>query len=40
MKRERIEEIAEAVGLGHDVPYFYQLFKRYTGMTPKEYKNV
>ncbi|MCI8798339.1 response regulator transcription factor [Acetatifactor muris] len=36
----KIEEIAEAIGLGHDVPYFYQLFKRYTGMTPKEYKKV
>ena len=35
----RIEEIAEQVGLGHDVPYFYQLFKRYTGMTPKEFRN-
>lgn len=34
----RIEEIAEQVGLGHDIPYFYQLFKRYTGMTPKEYR--
>ena len=34
----QIEEIAEQVGLGHDVPYFYQLFKRYTGMTPKEYR--
>ena len=34
----RVEEIAEQVGLGHDVPYFYQLFKRYTGMTPKEYR--
>ncbi|HJC56439.1 MAG TPA: response regulator [Candidatus Eisenbergiella intestinipullorum] len=30
---------AEQVGLGHDVPYFYQLFKRYTGMTPKEFRN-
>lgn len=36
----RIEEIAEQVGLGHDVPYFYQLFKRYTGMTPKEYRRT
>lgn len=36
----RIEEIAEQVGLGHDVPYFYQLFKRYTGMTPKEYRKL
>lgn len=34
----RIEEAAAKVGLGHDIPYFYQLFKRYTGMTPKEYK--
>lgn len=34
----RVEEIAEQIGLGHDVPYFYQLFKKHTGMTPKEYK--
>lgn len=42
LKKEdiRIEEIAEQVGLGHDVPYFYQLFKRYTGMTPKEYRKT
>lgn len=39
-ENNKIEEIAEQVGLGHDVPYFYQLFKRYTGMTPKEYKNI
>lgn len=36
----RIGEIADRVGLGHDVPYFYQLFKRYTGMTPKEYRRL
>lgn len=36
----KIEEIADQVGLGHDVPYFYQLFKRYTGMTPKEYRRL
>ena len=34
----RIEMIAEQVGLGHDIPYFYYLFKKYTGVTPKEYK--
>lgn len=34
----RIEEIAEQIGLGHDVPYFYQLFKKYTGMTPREFR--
>lgn len=34
----RIEEIAGKIGLGYDVPYFYQLFKKYTGKTPKEYK--
>ena len=34
----KMYEIAEAVGLGNNVQYFYQLFKRYTGMTPGEYK--
>lgn len=34
----RMYEIAEAVGLGNNVQYFYQLFKKYTGMTPREYK--
>ncbi len=35
---KKTELVAEQIGLGHDVPYFYQLFKKYTGMTPKEYK--
>lgn len=35
---QKTELVAEKIGLGHDVPYFYQLFKKYTGMTPKEYK--
>lgn len=35
----RIEMVAEAVGLGHEVQYFYQLFKKYTGTTPKEYRS-
>lgn len=34
----RVEHIAEQIGLGHDVSYFYQLFKKYTGVTPKMYK--
>ncbi len=33
-----VEQIAQEIGLGHDVPYFYQLFKKYTGMTPREYQ--
>ena len=33
-----IEGIAEEIGLGHDIPYFYQLFKKYTGITPREYQ--
>lgn len=37
-KEISVEYVAEQIGLGHDVPYFYQLFKRYVGMTPKEYK--
>lgn len=36
-KDYRMYEIAEAVGLGNNVKYFYQLFKKYTGMTPAEY---
>ena len=35
---KKTELVAEQIGLGHDVPYFYQLFKKYTGMTPKDYK--
>lgn len=34
----KMYEIAESVGIGNNVKYFYQLFKKYTGMTPKEYK--
>ncbi len=33
-----VEKIAEEIGLGHDIPYFYQLFKKYTGITPREYQ--
>lgn len=31
-------EIAERVGLGNNPHYFSQLFRKYTGMTPKEYR--
>lgn len=34
------EEIAEIIGLGNNVPYFYQLFKKYTGITPGEFKKL
>ncbi len=34
----RVQDIAEAVGYGHNTQYFYQLFKKYTGMTPGEYR--
>ncbi|MCX7746274.1 MAG: response regulator [Clostridia bacterium] len=36
--RYKIYKIAEEVGFT-DVPYFYRLFKKLTGMTPIEYKN-
>ncbi len=31
-------EIAERVGLGNNPHYFSQVFRKYTGMTPKEYR--
>lgn len=31
-------EIAEKVGLGENPHYFSQLFRKYTGMTPKDYR--
>jgi len=34
----KMHKIAEHVGLGHSVQYFYQMFKKYTGMTPTEFK--
>lgn len=33
------EEIANKVGLGNNVQYFYRLFKQYTGMSMKEYRD-
>ena len=37
-ERLKMFEIAERVGLGNNVQYFYLLFKRHCGMTPKEYQ--
>ena len=34
----RVYEIAGQIGLGNNVQYFYQVFKRYTGKTPREYQ--
>lgn len=33
-------EIAEQVGLGKNPHYFSQVFRKYTGMTPKEYRQM
>lgn len=32
------DEIADLIGLGNNVQYFYRLFRRYTGMTLREYR--
>ena len=32
-------EIAAQIGLGNNVQYFYRLFRQYTGMTMREYKD-
>ena len=31
-------EIAEKVGLGKNPHYFSQLFRKYTGLTPKDFR--
>ena len=33
------EELADRVGLGNNLQYFYRLFRQYTGMTVKEYRD-
>ena len=37
-KKDRIYEIAETVGYGSNSQYFSQVFKKYTGVSPLEYK--
>ena len=39
-KRDRIYEVAEKVGFGTNSQYFSQVFKKYTGVSPLEYKMV
>lgn len=33
-------EIAERIGLGNNPHYFSQVFRKYTGMTPKDYRSM
>ncbi|SDJ77896.1 response regulator transcription factor [Sediminibacillus albus] len=35
----KVFEVAEAVGFGNNPRYFGQVFKKYTGVTPTEFKN-
>ena len=37
-KMDRIYEVAESVGYGSNSQYFSQVFKKYTGVSPLEYK--
>lgn len=37
---DRIREVAQKVGLGNNPQYFSQLFKKYTGFAPSEYKKA
>lgn len=36
----RLSEVAERVGLGNNPRYFGRLFKKYTGYTPGEYRDL
>ncbi|TBL80647.1 response regulator transcription factor [Paenibacillus thalictri] len=36
----KVYEIAEQTGFGHDPQYFSNIFKKYTGFTPMEYKTM
>ena len=37
-EKDKIYEVAEKVGYGTNSQYFSQVFKRYTGVSPLEYK--
>ena len=37
-KKDRIYEVAEKVGYGSNSQYFSKVFKKYTGVSPLEYK--
>ena len=37
-KKDRIYEVAEKVGYGSNSQYFSQVFKKYTGVSPLEYR--
>lgn len=37
-EEDRIYEVARQVGFGNNPQYFSQIFKKYTGLTPSEYK--
>ncbi|MBQ3426075.1 MAG: helix-turn-helix domain-containing protein [Clostridia bacterium] len=39
-KKDRIYEVAERVGYGTNSQYFSQVFKKYTGLSPLEYKEA
>lgn len=36
----RIRSVGEVVGFGHNINYFYTVFKRLTGVTPTEYREL
>ena len=39
-QKDRIYEVAEKVGYGANSQYFSQVFKKYTGISPLEYKEI
>jgi two-component system response regulator YesN len=39
-EKDKIYEVAEKVGFGSNSQYFSQVFKKYTGVSPLEYKEV
>ena len=40
MDHVKVVTLAEMIGFGNNPQYFSQVFKKYTGYTPSEYKNV